>query len=490
MDDLPPTRYPQFRARRLGVADLGPVRVEVVVRVQGAEHPCALQDVSTSGAAFEWPEGLPVTTGMRLSDLAVICERQEVYRGDGRVHSLREVEGRLVAGVSFLDSPMNMDDVQQLREVRERRADPALVLRPEEQPWYNADDQTHRFEALVAELHLFLREAEGRFAALERTLPWHVLHGEKVTLARKALVEQLREGFVPSFVGYSRRIDAALRQAHHADQDHLKAFSRALLHDYFMRSPLMHRCLTKPLGYPGDYVVMRYLYEDHFEGTSLLAKAIHLAGVSTPACDAVRGRKERIFSEMCALARARAERGLRTRVISIAAGPAQETLELCERAPDLIPWLDVLLFDQDADALEYVNNRLALARARGHDLRVLLRHDTIRRLLDDEDIFGFFGPVDIIFACGLFDYLRFHTGVRLIRNLHRMLTPGGHVWIGNIVPEQPTRWIFDHHLDWLLEYRSREELLAMGEAAVPAGRPRIAEEASGFNPFVVLTRSA
>jgi extracellular factor (EF) 3-hydroxypalmitic acid methyl ester biosynthesis protein len=306
-----------------------------------------------------------------------------------------------------------------------------------------------------------------------------------------ALIEQLREGFVPMFVDYTTRIDAALRGTPKGHADALKSFSRALLHGYFMQSPLMHRCLTKPLGYPGDYVVMRYLYEDHFEGSSLLAKAIHLGGVSTPACDAVRARKDMIFDTICETVAERARRGKRTRIISIAAGPAQETVEIIRKRPELAATMDVLLFDQDHDALEYVNNRVALARAKGagKGMTIQLRHDTIRRLLDDPEIFAEFGKANLVFSSGLFDYLRFRTGVRLIRNLYSNLAQDGSLYVGNIVPEQPTRWIFDHHLEWFLEYRSRDELLTMGEDAVSAGQASIIEEASGHNPFVRLTRS-
>jgi SAM-dependent methyltransferase len=465
------------------------VRVEVILRADGREHPCALQDVSTSGAGFEWPADLRVTRGARLSDLSVVCENQEVYRGDARVHTLRELAGRVIAGVSFLDAPMNMDDVRQLREVREQRSFQQAAIHLEDQPWYCDDPRSHDFEALVGELRLFLVEAEARFDDLERHLPWHVLHGEKATPARQLLIEQLQRGFVPAFVEHSRRIDAALRATAPGQRDRLRAYSRGMLHEYFMRAPLMHRALTKPLGYPGDYVVMRYLYLEPFEGSSLLAKAIHLGGVSTPACDAVRARKDLIRQAICDTARTRAAQGLRTRVLSIAAGPAQETFEAIARAPDLAPWLDVLLFDQDQDALENVDLRLAPVRAAHPDLRVQLRKDTIRRILDDPSFLEAFGPTDLVFSCGLFDYLRFHTGVRLIRHLLRLLAPGGRLFVGNLVPEQPTRWIFDLHLDWFLEYRSREELLSMGEVAAPEEHPFLVEEASGLNPFVCLQRS-
>ena len=364
------------------------------------------------------------------------------------------------------------------------------MLLPSEQAWYSGDARAHRFEALVAELHLFLREAERRFTSLESELPWHVLHGEKVTPARLALIEQLEDSFVPSFVSYANDIDAALRATPPAHAKRFRAFSRALLHDHFMLSPLMHRCLTKPLGYPGDYVVMRYLYENRFEGTSLMAKAVHLGGTSTPACDAVRARKDMVRGAICAKVLERAKLGLRTRVISVAAGPAQETIELLEQAPEINSNLDVLLFDQDRDALEYVNNRVAMARSRGagRDMTIQLRHDSIRRLLEDAAIFEPYFQADIIFASGLFDYLRFGTGVKLIRNLFSNLAPGGQLYVGNIVPEQPTRWIFDHHLDWFLEYRTREQLMTMAEDAVSDGNVTVIEEATGHNPFARLSR--
>ena len=58
-----------------------------------------------------------------------------------------------------------------------------------------------------------------------------------------------------------------------------------------MQSPWMHRALHKPLGYPGDFRVMRHVYEDSFSGASLFAKAVSLAFLETAPARAVRARK-------------------------------------------------------------------------------------------------------------------------------------------------------------------------------------------------------
>ena len=56
------------------------------------------------------------------------------------------------------------------------------------------------------------------------------------------------------------------------------------------------------------------------------------------------------------------------------------------------------------------------------------------------------------------------------------------------VNPQDLQWFLEHHLDWFLEYRTREELLAMGEAAVPGGEAKIIDEPTGVNPFLVIRR--
>jgi len=493
LDDLPPTPHPRFRAERLKREDLGPVRVVVIIQTPERQYACALQDVSTSGLAFERPADFEVTPGARIRRLSVVSGEHELYAGGVIVRAVRKSEGLEVVGASFLDEPMNMDDVIQLRAVRERQTDPRLDVRTDALAWSCDDDQRHQFQSLIAEKHLFLRDAEARFHSLEADLPWHVLHGEKVGPARQALIEQLHEGFVPAFVDYTVRIDAALRKVPIQYHAQMKAYARAMIQDSYMLAPLMHRCLTKPLGYPGDYVIMRYLYEDRFEGPTLWAKALHLAGTSAPACCAVRTRKDMVLDHLRRLVEQRAKRGLRTKVLSVASGPAQETIELLRDHPDIARSLDILLFDQDRDALEFVNNRLNRLKFENgqafEGANIHLRHDTIRRLLEDDTLFEDFGPVDLVFCSGLFDYLRFHTGVRLLRNLHATLGEGGRLLAGNLVPEQPTRWVFDFHMDWFLEYRSREQLLAMGEAACKHSNPSIIEESTGWNPFVQMHRS-
>jgi hypothetical protein len=94
----------------------------------------------------------------------------------------------------------------------------------------------------------------------------------------------------------------------------------------------------------------------------------------------------------------------------------------------------------------------------------------------------------MVYASGLCDYLQRNTWIRLCRTLYATVAPGGTLYVGNMVPSNPTRWVMELHLEWPLVYREHQELLDLGRAAAPDARLRLCEELSGINPFVALNR--
>ena len=125
----------------------------------------------------------------------------------------------------------------------------------------------------------------------------------------------------------------------------------------------------------------------------------------------------------------------------------------------------------------------------GKQVRLVYLHDSIRRLLEDADIFKGFGPFDAIICSGLYDYLRHSTAVKLTSHMHSYARQGGSVYIGNMVPTNPSRWIMEHHLDWeVLLYRDHEEIMGFAAEATPSARHELLTEPSGVNPFIRITR--
>jgi extracellular factor (EF) 3-hydroxypalmitic acid methyl ester biosynthesis protein len=469
-----------FRPHRYRAADLLPLRSEVLVSASGSQKSCALIDVSENGAAFEWPKELAVSVGERLETVTVRFDGRESYRGEARVGSVREMNGLTIVGVSFERLLLSIDQVLEVRAIKtfaeERASQKAL--------WRASGHE--RFKSLVSELRLHLEDWDRQLRPLESELPWHVIHGED-SPGRLELVRTLRSCIGAEVVRAMEEIDRASRSIPEAHTPALREYSRRHLHEFLLQAPAAKRAYLKPLGYPGDYEVMRFLYERPFEGTTLFAKTMSLAMDEMAAGRAVRFRKDLIRDRL----RSRLEKRSSTlRVLAIAGGPAQELCELLRSLPELPAPLEVVLFDQDKAALAYAYHRLQplTEGRRGPAVKITYLHESIKRLLRDRTLFDEFGHFDLIYSAGLFDYLRTATVVQLARDFHARLSPGGELLISNMVPENPSRWYMEHHLDWHLLYRSRAQLLEVGSRACAGARLQILEEESGVNPFLEMSR--
>jgi extracellular factor (EF) 3-hydroxypalmitic acid methyl ester biosynthesis protein len=471
-----------FRPHRFTAADLAPLTSIVSVALDAGTVNVPLHDVSQNGVAFVWPATRPVREGQRVA-LALRFDGHVAWRGEARVSSVRQQEGALLVGASLGGALLDTDELLQLRHVRSWRAAGTVGATP----WRAASGD--RFKALVSEFRLYLEDAHERLAAFESTLPWHMVQ-DAASPARAALVSRLRGEVGADVVRYAAEIDGALREADPAERAALKEFSTRQVHRFLMQAPWLHRARHKPFGYPGDYEVMNFVYERDFEGPTLFARAIGHGFLQTPAALAVRYRKDLMKRQLRAVLASRAGGSRPVRFLSIAAGPARELQELLTELDDLPAPLEIVLFDQDKGALAHAYRRLmplAEARFPGR-ARVVYLNESIKRLLRDIHLFEPFGAFDAVYSCGLFDYLQEATAVRLARNLCAAALPGGQVFIANMV-DHPSRWFMEHHLEWDLLYRTREQLAAIGQRAAPDARIRLLEEETGVNPFIELVRS-
>jgi extracellular factor (EF) 3-hydroxypalmitic acid methyl ester biosynthesis protein len=235
---------------------------------------------------------------------------------------------------------------------------------------------------------------------------------------------------------------------------------------------------------------MRFFYERNFEGVSLFGRAFNYATIQCKTAQAVCKRKDLVKRQLQRIIESRSGSEKPVRILSVAAGPAQELFELLRDVPDLDVPLDVVLFDQDKSALTYAYSRPKplVERRFPKQVRLLYLNESIKRLLRDREIFAEFGPFDGIFSSGLYDYLAPTTATVLTKSLFARLAPGGALYIANMVPENPGRWVMEHLLDWHLLHRSRAELLDIGRRAAPGAPVRILEEETGINPFIEIER--
>ena len=473
-----------FRPHRFTAADLAPLQGTVIVSWLGAQHECALRDLSQNGVALDLPVDVNVRPRQRLH-IVLRFDSHVAFRGEACVGSVREQDGATVVGLSLDGALLDTDELLQLRDVR-RWSPAGSALRVSDKPWHA--EGYERFKSLVSEMRLFLEDAEEKLRDFEASLPWHVMQ-EGTSAAHAALVTRMRADFGADVLRFIPEIDGALRGASPSDAAALREFSIRQIHRFLMQAPWLHRARHKPFGYPGDYEVMNFIYEKDFEGPTLFARAIGHAFIQTPVTLAVRYRKDLLKRQLRAALEQRAGSSRPVRVLSIAAGPAREVQELLTEMDELPVPLEIVLFDQDKGALAHAYRRLRPLAARFPGrTRMVFLNESIKRLLRDTHLFDEFQGFDAIYSCGLFDYLHEATAVRLARNLFNAAAPGGQVFIGNMA-DHSSRWIMEQQLDWELFYRSREELVEIGHRAVPDARIRVLEEETGVNPFIELRRS-
>jgi extracellular factor (EF) 3-hydroxypalmitic acid methyl ester biosynthesis protein len=475
-----------FRPDRYQRAELGPIGIAVELDLAGERRRCELVDVSQNGVAFLWPPDVTVEVGLILGEILVKFDQHEAYRGGARVSSIRRDGACFIVGASLVDTLMNIEDVLHLRDVKSwAGGSDAKGLGLREASWRVSGQE--RFKSLVAELRLLLEDGRTKLGELEASLPWHVAHGDHESPARDALIERVRSEFSAEVVQASNEIDAAFRLAARGERDALREYSGRFLHDLLMQSPWMHRARHKPLGYPGDYEIMNGLYGNHFAGATLFAKGVNLAFVSTPAAAAVRTRKDQLKHEIGDLIDEHGDQD-KVRILSIAAGPAQEIYELLNERDSLPCPIEIVMFDQDKRALSYSYRRLQrLVSSKWRDqVTILHLHDSIRHLLRGAQVFSGHGAFDLVYSCGLFDYLQLPSAVSLCRSLHSLVKSGGRLYVGNMVPSCASRWVMELHLDWFLVYRERSEMLELGRMAAPGATAEIVEEPTRVNPFLRL----
>lgn len=476
----PPPINP-VRSERLVPADLAPLAIDVRQVPDDLRLPWI--NLSAHGLALAWPHPEPPDVGSVIGPLSVRFAGEEVWTGTAEVRWVRAVEDRYECGCALVDGAIPISLAHDLARVgRWAETDP-----PSGRPRLGRAG-AERFMAIVGELRVYLDHARTWCEGLQAAFPDAALDPEGNPVGR-ALRARVERDFVPGFVARSDAANAAWLELRPEWRMELLPYSRGLLQATFDQSPLMRRALTKPLGYPGDFEVMRYLYEREFEGETLFARALTLAIARTGSCEAVRARKD-LLREVIASAFARAwDAGRTASVLCLASGPAQEVVDLFASHPGPLGPVRMGFVDMEKQALACADARLrdALARHPSAEVTLHFLHDRIRRRMSPAWAANL-APFDLIYSAGLYDYLPRPVAVELTRSLTAHLAADGELWVGNMVPGTPSRWLMDLHLDWHLQHRTFAELLDLGQAGAPQAESWVVPDRTQYNPFLVVRR--
>ncbi|MEZ5962639.1 MAG: class I SAM-dependent methyltransferase [Planctomycetota bacterium] len=220
--------------------------------------------------------------------------------------------------------------------------------------------------------------------------------------------------------------------------------SAAMLED-----PMIRRSQEKPRGYPGDAVLLDYIYRlrDAGDATDLGRAVWDHTTATRPAALAVQARRRILARSLDALtARPAGQR----RALVVACGHFREG-RLSSALRDGV--LDeVVCLDSDQASLAVVTSEW-----KHRPVRAVARSAT--RLLGADDL----GTFDLVYSAGLYDYLEAPFARRLTSSLFDRLRTGGQLLICNFVPQIYDAAYMESFMAWRLIYRTEAELAGLAD---------------------------
>ncbi|MCA9708231.1 MAG: class I SAM-dependent methyltransferase [Myxococcales bacterium] len=346
------------------------------------------------------------------------------------------------------------------------------------------------WRAAVADLVRLLERSRDYFQRLERSLPERQPHEHE-----EALFEELFAKWGPVYHGMLRDLHAQTREL----DDDARAlgieYAGHLLRPLLREGAIHRRAYDKPQGYAGDYELMRLFFSPRLEGDTLYGRFLHLVGQRYPMGRTVVAR-ERI---MRAAVHERIASGQPVRVLSLACGPAIELQHVLDELPRVTHPVELLLLDQDEDALACAHRSLHRQLARRHEalagVQLHALHFSVMQLLNPrdeaEDAVGreVIRDLDLVYSAGLFDYLPRSAARRLVRRLLDTLRPGGTLLLGNLREDPVSTWSMEHAGEWHLVYREPEDMLALAEGLPGVAGARVQLDQTERCVFLEVTKA-
>jgi extracellular factor (EF) 3-hydroxypalmitic acid methyl ester biosynthesis protein len=456
-----------YRAERFRARDLFP---RALPRVLIGGRPHHLENLSISGiaaSAARANSAIPLPG----DEVQVVLEDDSGMLFSGRGH-LRRVEDRsldTLVALSFKGTSLDIAGLvnRHSETLIQRELNGGLSHALDEVP-----EDYRRFSADVVHLLRAYRTTLTKFetAASDRD-------GAFVDPARfQAIYHAAEERMLPEWRKLWHEGNAIVRPlmgSSHAVAS-IKAFTERVLTPEFMGGAIWNRSYRKPLGYPGDFEMMNYVYEWQLRGGTVFEKLVHRIGLDVAECIATRMVMVQQYIAEAVAQRAAAQNRVPLRVLSLGCGPAQEIYNYLSVRKIPGP-VSVTLVDQDRDAINCAYRRaypLMMKHDNGSSLHCL--QVSFIDLMKAGRAFATLPAQDLIYSVGLVDYLSMRRIQGLVRSLYDKLAPGGTVVIGNMADVPGSNlWPMEFLCDWTLHYRTEEQM---------------AEMAAGLNGAIVEVR--
>ena len=236
-----------------------------------------------------------------------------------------------------------------------------------------------------------------------------------------------------------------------------RSFVQGLLHPLLMSSPFPYRIYSKPLGYAGDYEMMRMIQRENAEGKNIFAKFINVFYTNIPIAICVKNRTHQLVKLIeDGVKKAEAE-NREFRSLSIGCGPALEIKQFLEKNSPKVK-CNFRLLDFNEETLNFAVSQANKARGDKNctiegelnSVHELLKRSTKKK--DEEEKY------DFVYCSGLFDYLSDRICIKLVKLFFSMVRKGGKVFVTNMHSNNTSGDMMKVFFEWHLIYRDEANM--------------------------------
>lgn len=345
------------------------------------------------------------------------------------------------------------------------------------------------FRAVVADLEIYLSGLENWCEQVE----CGALANREDSRKREANILQklgpiVSQEIKSHFADYERVVAMLNEDARHAHRGHLKK----AVHRFILQSPFSYRCFTKPLGYAGDYGMVNLMLGDPYQGVTLFAKLLNFAFLETGPVVAHQNRINYLVDTLRELATERAEKGLRTRVLNLGCGPAEEIQRLIE-SDAVAEHCDFELLDFNPETLRYTEKQMVKAQQKaGREVNIKFVEESIQGFLRQATRGDAYPreSYDFVYCAGLFDYLQQRFCSKLTKVMTSLIKEGGLVAVTNVSKDNTIPAVMADFLEWSLVERTTQEMMELAPADNLSLLKELKSDSTRINLFLELRNPA
>jgi extracellular factor (EF) 3-hydroxypalmitic acid methyl ester biosynthesis protein len=386
-----------------------------------------------------------------LQDLTISRGGVAIYQGKAVVSSLVNTGLMLIVSATLVD---RWSDLAQLLRFGDELGEEAQRFIAD---WEKTKKIRPGYQIAVGDLRSFLSQLS----------PWldqvDMLGPNSVDDVPAAIIDQLEGSLMPKVVEIQQQFEKEAQLVDRSELATHRLFAQRDLLPLMMRAPFFHRSYTKPLGYAGDYMMVKMMVDGIREGPTTYSRIVNDFYLAIDLVKAHRNRLTIIENMIAELARKAAASKRKISILNIGCGPSIEIIRFIENSP-LCEACHFHLVDFNEETLNFARAAIAetmrrTGRAPGFEFTQQSVHTLLKQSAATRRVAV--RTYDFVYCAGLFDYLSDRICERLLALFCGWSKPGGTVLATNVHPDNPTRLIMEHVIEWHLYHRTMDELAAL-----------------------------